>query len=119
MTRIRAGVALLATSVLWSATAWAQGTTTSPGPTPGAQMYELTETARLIGRGAATSEMSTSAMMGFAQVGSPLCPSTSPALAVAPGSRSLGNGTAPCPNATTPLEKGDMGCQGSPDCVNT
>ena len=89
MRRVPIGAALLTPLLLWSGTVWAQ-TSTPAGFTPTAQMYELTETARLIAKGAATSEMSTSAMMGFAQVGSPLCPSTSPALAVAPGSAVTG-----------------------------
>lgn len=85
MRGMRTGVALLTTLLLWSGTVWAQASPPA-GATLAAQLYELTETARLIGRGAAESEMSTSALMGFAQPGTPLCPSTSPALAVAPGS---------------------------------
>jgi hypothetical protein len=47
MIRVLTGVALLATSFLWSASVWAQGPTPPPGLTRGAQVYELTETARL------------------------------------------------------------------------
>jgi hypothetical protein len=66
MRRVRTGVALLVTVLLWSGVAWAL--------TPNAQVYELTENASLIARGAVGSESSVSSMLGFIQSGSALCP---------------------------------------------
>ncbi len=65
-------MAMLTTLLLWSGTARAQGSTPA-GLTPGAQVYELTETARLIAHRKIDYEVSVSAMMGFARPGSPLC----------------------------------------------
>src|SRR6266446_4524825 len=66
MKRVGTGVALLVTVLLWSGAAWAL--------TPNAQVYELTENASLIARGAVGSESSVSSMLGFIQSGSALCP---------------------------------------------
>ena len=67
MRRVGTGVAVLTTLLLWSGTARAQGFT------PGAQVYELTETARLIANRKIDYEVSVSAMMGFARPGSQVC----------------------------------------------
>lgn len=66
MRRVGTGVALLVTVLLWSGAAWAL--------TPNAQVYELTENASLIARGAVGSEASVSSMLGFIQPGNALCP---------------------------------------------
>ena len=66
MRRVRIGVALLVTVLLWSGAAWAL--------IPNAQVYELTEEASLTAAGALGSEVSVSSMIGFVQSGTALCP---------------------------------------------
>src|SRR2546426_6820557 len=73
MRRVQTGVALLTTLLLWSGTGWAQRSTPA-GYTLAAQVYELTETARLIAKRRTGAEVSVSAMMGFAKPGTPVCP---------------------------------------------
>jgi len=73
MRRVQTVAALLTTLLLWSGAAWAQGST-PVGYTRGAQVYELTETARLIAKRKTEYEVSVSAMMGFVRLGTPLCP---------------------------------------------